>query len=1029
MWCEMMKRLISIILLIIIIIITILGAFNLSPKPDDQPIVKQGKLELSSWKFTDTSTVSLDGEWEFYPDEFITPEKEKDAFYSYRHIKKIVNVPGPWEDYLDDGEMMDGVGTYRLMIQLPKDDLYGIKTNKINYSNRSYLNGYLAGKSGNPSKNIDEYVPNIGMYVGIAPSDEKLMEVVFHVASYDYLTGGMVNSVDFGTQSGIFHLRDSNRAKDALLLGGYMVITLIFFFLYLRDRRHRYYLYFCLLTLSILIHLSLLNERILNLLIPNISTNLRLNLQLSFIQFAALCFMWFAHDFFNKISNRKVVIVFSIFLGFHAFLYAFPPLKEVVLSPIPMVYKQLLIVAFPGIACLYVVVILLRAFLQKQAESEYVLVIMTTFLCYGFLIGADFLYNIPVGQTPILLFAMMIFFLALLMSSRTDRTNKQIRQLSDNLLIQDRIKDEFLAKTSVQLDEPLKKIKYLAQSLMEGKESALKPVQQEDVMLIYQVSQRLEYIVADLLNASEIKRGKILVLPKPTNLRVLRHVVEEMNIFVGETKNIEVIYDIADDLPLVLVDEQRLKQIIFNVLHNAIFYTNEGTVTLSAQVEQRAMQIMVTDTGIGMKEEELDNIFTMFYRGKNSLDKHTGGLGLGLAISKQLAELSGGRISVFSEVGVGSTFTITLPLVVDDAGETTKEDEALTSVPARDEMVMTYPYRVTGKRKSTILMVGHDTESLEALMKMLETMDYCVIVTNSGNDVLNIVHAEAIDLLIVDGKLRDITYDEVYASIRETYEPIELPIIKLLALGKFRMYDVVSDNHAELILNKPVHANEVVESVESLLAMKASAKQSLHDELSFFYAQIIPHFLYNTLNTIIGLTYHDNEKTREALQYLAIYFRAKLNFYGRGETIPLEQELELVEAYTEIEKMRFGDRINVIMDVDESIDIHIPPLTLQPLVENAIEHGLLPKEAGGTLIISIHRVDGNIDIMIEDDGRGMDEAKRQQLIAGEASGIGFKNAVQRLSLMKNVSFTLESAVDEGTKIKISIKEDGHEDRK
>src|SRR5699024_6675421 len=127
-----------------------------------------------------------------------------------------------------------------------------------------------------------------------------------------------------------------------------------------------------------------------------------------------------------------------------------------------------------------------------------------------------------------------------------------------------------------------------------------------------------------------------------------------------------------------------------------------------AQVDNDAMQIMITDTGIGMKEEELDNIFTMFYRGENSADKHTGGLGLGLAISKQLAELSGGTISAHSEVGAGSTFTITLPLVVDNVGEATRGDEQLTVVQIQDEMVIRYPYRVNGKRKCSILIVGND---------------------------------------------------------------------------------------------------------------------------------------------------------------------------------------------------------------------------------------------------------------------------------------------------------------------------------
>src|SRR5690625_5883202 len=84
--------------------------------------------------------------------------------------------------------------------------------------------------------------------------------------------------------------------------------------------------------------------------------------------------------------------------------------------------------------------------------------------------------------------------------------------------------------------------------------------------------------------------------------------------------------------------------------------------------------------------------------------------------------------------------------------------------------------------------------------------------------------------------------------------------------------------------------------------MKKSSEEALHDELSFFYAQITPHFLYNTFNAIIGLSYKDTEKAREALQHLAVYFRAKLDFYNRDAIIPLKKEIDLVKAYVKIEK-------------------------------------------------------------------------------------------------------------------------------
>src|SRR5690606_30781443 len=106
----------------------------------------------------------------------------------------------------------------------------------------------------------------------------------------------------------------------------------------------------------------------------------------------------------------------------------------------------------------------------------------------------------------------------------------------------------------------------------------------------------------------------------------------------------------------------------------------------------------------------------------------------------------------------------------------------------------------------------------------------------------------------------------------------------------------------------------------------------------YYYAQITPHFLYNTLNTIIGLSYIDQEQTREALEHLATYFRTKLNFKKQRSFITLEEEVELVKAYLAIEKMRFEERLLIEYNIDETIKICIPTMTLQPLVENAVQH-------------------------------------------------------------------------------------------
>lgn len=202
--------------------------------------------------------------------------------------------------------------------------------------------------------------------------------------------------------------------------------------------------------------------------------------------------------------------------------------------------------------------------------------------------------------------------------------------------------------------------------------------------------------------------------------------------------------------------------------------------------------------------------------------------------------------------------------------------------------------------------------------------------------------------------------------------------------------------------------------------MKESSREAVKNELDFLSAQITPHFLYNTFNTIIGLSYKDEEKTREALQYLSTYFRAKLDFNGQDCLIPLENEIELVKAYLSIEKMRFGNRLNIEYEIDETIEALIPSMTIQPLVENAVQHGIAKKSNGGTVKVTIEKTTVGVKIVIEDDGVGIPIQKQYELMNERSTRLGFLNPYRKLKLIEKSSFLLESKESEGTKITIIV---------
>jgi sensor histidine kinase YesM len=194
-------------------------------------------------------------------------------------------------------------------------------------------------------------------------------------------------------------------------------------------------------------------------------------------------------------------------------------------------------------------------------------------------------------------------------------------------------------------------------------------------------------------------------------------------------------------------------------------------------------------------------------------------------------------------------------------------------------------------------------------------------------------------------------------------------------------------------------------------------------EIAFLRSQIKPHFLYNALNSIAALSLDEPRKAKELIYDLSQYLRSGFNFKQMGSLTTIENELELVKAYINIEKARFGARLGVEYNVEANLDILIPPLILQPLVENAIRHGLMSNLRGGTVKISVKQEeDDAIRIAIEDNGCGMSERQRDEILKPNAdkTGIGLWNINQRIRLLYGTSLRIETAEGIGTKVILDI---------
>ncbi|WP_346354382.1 sensor histidine kinase [Azotosporobacter soli] len=212
-----------------------------------------------------------------------------------------------------------------------------------------------------------------------------------------------------------------------------------------------------------------------------------------------------------------------------------------------------------------------------------------------------------------------------------------------------------------------------------------------------------------------------------------------------------------------------------------------------------------------------------------------------------------------------------------------------------------------------------------------------------------------------------------------------------------------------------------------LAEIDRQAKLTAKAELRALQAQINPHFFFNTLNTITSLVRTKPEQARELLLKLGAIFR--YNLHKAGTFISVAEEMEQVNAYLAIEKARHGDKLCVREDVAESAKAcRLPALTVQPLVENAIRHGLQPKENGGTVWIRVSDEGEQVCVQVSDDGVGIDLARQHPLLTPDAASIGLVNVHERLRGMFGAAFglTLESRPGAGTTVSLRLPKGGGE---
>jgi len=497
----------------------------------------------------------------------------------------------------------------------------------------------------------------------------------------------------------------------------------------------------------------------------------------------------------------------------------------------------------------------------------------------------------------------------------------------------DKLKDQFLANTSHELRTPLNGIIGLAESLIDGIGGKQSPVGVKNLRMIATSGTRLASLINDILDFSKLKNNKIDLRLVPLHLKSNTDIVLMLSKPLIKKKEIELINNIPETMPFIEADENRLQQIMLNILGNAIKFTEKGQITVDSiiSIEKEGKSsiigtksikgnyaiISVKDSGIGIAKHLHEKIFETFQQGDGSTDRTYGGTGIGLSVTKQLVDLHGGEVWVDSEVGKGSTFFFSIPIDVakidenfENYNDNTIKNQEITKLEVNESLLETPSEKSSENQTATIVSPGVDASetynilvvddevvNLQVLENQLSLKNFNSTLAENGKEALKIINnGNKFDLILLDIMMPQMSGYEVCEAIRKDYQAEQLPIIMLTAKNQVNDLVTAFESGANDYLTKPFSKNELFARIDSHLQLK-TANVKLDDYSKTLEIKVEERTAeIQEKNVVLGQQKEEIQVQNEDLQ------QRNEEIQSQNEEISLQAE-KLAEVNKELEKL------------------------------------------------------------------------------------------------------------------------------